>query len=116
MEPTEIGRQLVFNLKRAESVYKNYLAEDQKFLHAKNLKKANDKIIEILTNYNQNLPKALENDMLLLLEHLEIWSERWVELQQKLNPSLDDVFIFQNTHQFPKSAAQKIINYVENNH
>ena len=94
MEPTEIGRQLVFNLKRAESAYKNYLANDKKFLYAKILKKANDKLIEILTEYNQNLPKALENDMLLLLEHLEIWSEHWVDLQQSLKPSIDDVFIF----------------------
>ena len=113
MKPTEVGRHLLFNLKRAERAYQVYLDNGQQFIYAKNLKKANDTIINLLTNHNHSLPKTLENDAILLLEHLEIWSEHWMDLAQKQNPELNDEFIFQNKHQFPKGEAQNIINHFE---
>lgn len=115
MTQTELGRTIVFNLKRAEIAYKNYLDFDKKYIYAKNIKKANDCVQKAIIEYSYIIPKSIENDILLLLEHLEIWTERWVDLERKRSPNLDDEFVFQNKHQFPKDACQNIINHFENN-
>lgn len=115
MTQIELGRIIVFHLKRAEVAYKNYLGYDKKYIYAKNIKKANDCVQRVIIEYNHLLPKSLEEDIIQLLEHLEIWTERWVDLENKQSPDLDDEFIFQNKHQFPRNACQNIINHFENN-
>jgi hypothetical protein len=111
MKKSEIGRALVFNMKRAEIAYKNYLDNDRQFLYAWNIKKANDQIIDIIVTYNQALPAGLEGDMLQLLEHLEIWAALWEDLEQTLHPGLTDEFVFENKHRFPGKAARNIRNH-----
>ena len=111
MNQDSFARSIVFNLKRSDMAYKNYMANGKKYLYARIIKKANEAIIDTILSSITEIPEEIEDDTLKLLEHLEIWQEHWVKLDSELTPELDDKFIFENKHQFPKSAAQNIVSY-----
>jgi hypothetical protein len=93
------------NLKRSEIAYKAYLQDGKKFIYARVLKVCNKQLRKLLIENSFLFSETLQNDALNLISHYDIWIEKWNGLKRKLKPSLDDEFVFDNTHIFPKDAA-----------
>ena len=100
--------QTFINFKRSEIAYKNYLHDGKKFIHAKVLKTCNEQLRTLLIENSFLLSDTLQHDALSLITHYDIWIEKWNESEQTLKPSLDGVFIFENSYTFPKDAATRI--------
>jgi hypothetical protein len=97
--------QTYTNLKRSEISYNNYLNDKKKFIHAKILKECNEQIRKLLLENSFLLSDSLQQDALNLISHYDIWIEKWKDLESKMQPDLDDEFVFQNTVSFPKSSS-----------
>jgi hypothetical protein len=104
-------KDLYYQFKRADNVYKNYLNE-KIFLYASGIRKANDRIYQQLeTNLglfdNEQSMCALE-----LIAHYDVWMAQFDELVQELNPSLSTIFVFDrfpNSLPFPKEAKETFL-------
>ncbi len=99
--------KLYVNFNRSEIAYKNYLKEDNVFLHASILKECNLLLRNLLLENTHLMEKELRNAALDLICHYDIWITKWNDLYDKTKPNLDDVFVFENNHVFPKEAEQK---------
>jgi hypothetical protein len=102
--------QTYTNLKRSEIAYNNYLNDEKKFIHAKILKTCNEQIRDLLLENSFLLSDTLQQDALKLISHYDIWIEKWIDLEQKRKPDLEDEFVFQNTYSFPKDASNNLEN------
>jgi hypothetical protein len=100
--------QTFINLKRSEIAYKNYLQDEKKFIHAKILKTCNEQLRSLLIENSFLLSDTLQHDALTLITHYDIWIEKWNALEQTQKFSLDEIFVFENKHTFPKDAAIRI--------
>jgi len=89
-------------------LHDNYLKDDKIYLHAKILKECNLRIRELLLENAFILDDDLKKDAIDLISHYDIWVEKWNDLKEKINPNLDDFFIFQNEHRFPKEAERRL--------
>ena len=107
---TNILGQIVINFKRSEIAYKNYLQDEKIFIHAKALKACNEKVRHLLIENSFLLSDSLQHDALNLITHYDIWIEKWNELEKTQKPSLSEIFVFENSHTFPKEAARRIEN------
>jgi len=45
-----------------------------------------------------------------LISHLDIWIEKWNDLENKQKPNIEDGFVFENKFTFPREAAQNLEN------
>ena len=102
--------QIYVGLKRTEIAYNNYLQIGQTFIHAKILKACNEQIRNLLFENSFLLSDNLQNDALKLISHYDIWLEKWINLEKKSKPELEDKFLFQNTFTFPKESAINLEN------
>lgn len=100
--------QTIINLKRSEIAYKNYLQYEKKFIYAKELKTCNEELRSLLTENIFLLSNTLQQDALTLIIHYDIWIEKWNKLEQSQKFSLDEIFVFENEHTFPRDAAIRI--------
>ena len=80
----------------------------KKFRYAEILKLHNTAVKNLLTDNSNMIPGDLEKDVAAIIEHYTIWTAKWDDLKNKLNPAPDDEFVFENDHRFPKVAAQKL--------
>ncbi len=99
---------LLWCLKRSESAYRMYLQNGKTFLYANVIRGANEDIVLLVQNNMDLIPSELMDDFTAIYEHLEIWRLRWYELEETSTPDLDDEFIFQNKHSFPREANERI--------
>lgn len=99
--------KLFINFNRSEIAYKNYLKEGGVFLHARILKECNEFLRHLLIENSYLMGEELRNAALDLICHYDIWITKWNDLYDKTKPKLDDVFVFENNHVFPKEAEQK---------
>lgn len=88
--------------------YREYLQNGQTFFYAKQLFQYNSAIQSALIKDMDILPGNLKSDAVELISHYQAWTEKWLELEKEITPSDSDVFIFQNTHTFPRQAARNI--------
>lgn len=72
------------------------------------LKVHNTAVKNLLADNIPIIPPDLKKDVEAIIEHYTIWTAKWDDLKNKLNPAPDDEFVFQNDHRFPKSAAQRL--------
>lgn len=100
--------QIFINLKRSEIAYKNYLQDEKTFIHAKILKTCNEQLRSLLIENSFLLSDTMQHDALTLITHYDIWIEKWNALEQTHKFSLDEIFVFENKHTFPKDAAIRI--------
>jgi hypothetical protein len=88
-----------------------YLQNGKTYLYANVIRGANEDVIMLIQNNMDLIPSELMEDFAALFEHLEIWRLKWYDLEESLNPALDDEFIFQNKHSFPRDANERIEMY-----
>lgn len=88
--------------------YKEYLSYGKIFRFAQQLKQCNSKALELLAQYKQLLPSDMQPDAAILINHYNIWTEKWENLVKELNPAPDDEFVFANTVTFPREAARNL--------
>lgn len=108
-EYTFVG-QIYISLKCTEIAYRNYHQNGKKFLYARILKTYNNRIRDLLLEKSHLLSENLQNDALKLITHYDIWIEKWNELKNNNNHSLEDEFIFQNKDIFPSDASKNLEN------
>ncbi len=102
-----------FFLHLSRKAYAKYLA-NKIFLHAKNIRAANEKVCSLLEEFPEWLPDELFADAIELLNHYGIWMAQFDEHELRLQPKLDDLFIFHhldNQSAFPKAAEQHFFDY-----
>jgi hypothetical protein len=86
-------------------IYKAYLQNGKTYIYAKELRRVNNETTLLLEKNLTIFIPELNAAAKLLIEHYSIWRSKWDELDNELNPSDDDEFVFQNNHTFPKEAA-----------
>jgi hypothetical protein len=101
----DFAEQVHYNLGQSAVAYKEYLQNGKTFKHAQMLKIYNEKIKELLLENRHLLSNELQENSKALIEHYDIWLEKWNDLAQKLNPLPDDEFVFANEFTFPRKAA-----------
>ena len=115
LEFREVIRPLFLLMKLSGLAYENYL-KSKIYLHARVIRSSNKKIYNhILANLSR-IPEALQDDILQLLNHYDIWMEQFGEFEGSVKPTLSDPFIFYHIDQFsafPKKAEQNIFNYYQ---
>lgn len=103
---TKLFSDIHFLMANSLLAYKNYQQNGKTYFYAKELRKCNSEMIDILKNYDSFFSNDIKKAAVALLDHYIIWRNKWDELKQNLNPNEADVFIFPNEHTFPKWAAQ----------
>lgn len=95
-------------MRRAEAAYRAYLADGRRFIHTRVLRESNEAVRDLLLRGGHLLPEPLQADALALIAHLDAWLLRWYDTRNALRPSLDDAFVFENPHVFPREAAERL--------
>ncbi|PCK33601.1 hypothetical protein [Pseudoalteromonas piscicida] len=106
----ELGK-LLFYFDRGRKTYSSYLENGSTYLYARILKENNENIVNVLSTIYCYCPEDLQEDILELTYHIDIWSSHWWALEKDLNPGPNDVFIFQNPARYPKSSEDNIVSY-----
>ena len=88
--------------------YQQYIHNGKTFRFAKELRKCNTEMIDLLLHDSIRQCPDLSEAAHALIEHYIIWRNKWDDLAAILKPSPDDGFVFENEHRFPKWAAKKI--------
>jgi hypothetical protein len=88
------------------TAYKNYQQHGKTYQYAKGLRRVNTAMIALLEQNKELLTGEMDEASAALIEHYKIWTAKWDELEKGLSPLADDEFVFQNSHTFPKAAAQ----------
>jgi len=101
-------QSVVLHWEQSAKAYKEYLENGKKFRHAERLKLHNSVVKDLLIENSSIIPDEFQKDVADIIEHYVIWSAKWDQLKNKLNPAPDDEFVFQNEHRFPKQAAQRL--------
>lgn len=104
----EMLRQVTASLAGSLTAYQTYLSKGKTYEYARLIKQYNLEVYQLLQNHSLLLPARLRPDALALIRHYEAWLERWNDLDKKLSPELNDLFVFENPHTFPKEAAQRL--------
>lgn len=95
----------------AATAYKSYLAGGKTFRFAQQLRRHNDRITDYLQQARNHLSPALQADADALLHHLQVWTRKWDALALEINPSPDDLFVFENEVTFPRTSAGNLVDY-----
>jgi len=106
---------LYFFMQLSRTAYAKYSA-NKIFLHAEAIRLANRKVYKLLVEKTSYIPAELQNDILQLLNHYDIWFTQFKKHKKKLKPSLGDEFVFNQLDSqsaFPKAAEEKIFSYYE---
>jgi len=105
-----------FFLHLSRKAYAKYLA-NKIFLHAKNIRAANQKIYNLLEELPAYLPEELVDDAIELINHYGIWMAQFDEWKKGNSPKLADLFVFYHLDDqsaFPKDAEQHFFDYYKN--
>ena len=102
-----------FFLHLSRRAYAKYLV-NKIYLHAKNIRSANQKVYSLLEEFPALLPEELMTDAIELPNHYGIWMSQFDEWQKLHEPKLADPFIFYHLDEqsaFPKEAEQHFFDY-----
>ncbi len=102
-----------FFLHLSRRAYAKYLV-NKIFLHAKNIRTANEKICSLLEEFPALLPEELFDDAIELLNHYGIWMAQFDAYETQQQPRLEDLFIFHHIDSqsaFPKESEQHFFDY-----
>lgn len=93
---------------KAQVLYQDYLAAGKTFAYARKLRAINEQIQVLVSDDSALLPATLRQDALALLPHIQVWMQKWLELERELKPGDDTVFVFENDVRFNKEAAARL--------
>ena len=112
---TELLSPLDFLLRLSGRAYEKYMA-NKIYLHALNIRKANEMIYGLLIDKIHLIPAELQNDCIELLNHYDCWMLQFKDEEQKRKPGLTDEFIFYRLDDqmaYPRIAEQHIFETVK---
>ena len=93
--------------------YNKYL-KNKIYLHALTIKSANTRIYNLIVSNLAYVPEELQDDILNLLNHYDIWFIQFNDYEMKIKPALSDNFIFTHLDDqcaFPRLSEQKIFKF-----
>ena len=99
-----------FLLRLSAKAYEKYMA-NKIYLHALNIRKANEMIYKLVIDKIDHIPPNLQPDCIELLNHYDCWMLQFKEEEEKRKPFLTDEFIFYRLDDqmaFPRLSEQKI--------
>ena len=101
---------LNFLLHLSRKAYEKYMV-NKIYLHALNIRKANQFIYDLIINKIKIIPDNLQKDCIELLNHYDCWMLQFKDEEQKKQPSLTDEFIFYRADEqvaFPRLSEARI--------
>jgi len=99
-----------FLLRLSARAYEKYMG-NKIYLHALNIRKANEMVYRLILDKLHLIPDEIQNDCIELLNHYDCWMFQFKDEEQKRNPLLTDEFIFYRLDDqmaFPRSSEQHI--------
>jgi hypothetical protein len=111
----ELLSPLGFLLRLSGRAYKKYMG-NKIYLHALNIRKANEKIYQLLLDKIHFIPEEIQTDCIELLNHYDCWMLQFKDEEQKRKPSLSDEFIFYRIDgqmAYPRSAEAHIFETIK---
>ena len=112
---TELLSPLNFLLRLSGRAYEKYMA-NKIYLHALNIRKANEMICRLILDKIHFIPETIEQDCIELLNHYDCWMLQFKDEEQKRKPSLTDEFIFYRIDDqmaYPRLSEQHIFDTVK---
>ena len=109
----EVILPLYLLMQLSAKAYKKYMV-NKIYLHALVIRSSNKKISEHILSKLSLIPEQLQDDVLQLLNHYDIWMTQFADFEKNKKPALTDPFIFYHVDDlsaFPASAEQKIFDY-----
>lgn len=107
---TELLSPINFLLKLSGRAYEKYML-NKIYLHALNIRKANEMIYQLVLDKIDHIPANLQQDFIELLNHYDCWMLQFKDEEQKRKPSLTDEFVFYRLDDqmgYPRLSEQKI--------
>jgi len=107
---TEFLSPVNFLLHLSGKAYEKYMA-NKIYLHALNIRKANEMIYQLVLDKINYIPVNLQPDCIELLNHYDCWMLQFKDEEQKRKPSLTDEFVFYQLDSqmaYPRSSEQRI--------
>lgn len=102
------------NLSRCKVAYDSYISHGKIFLYAKILKECNNSIKELLIQNSYLLPTRQFENAIALLHHIDVWGVIWDEAFKAKKPTLNSIFTFENTVNFPHVEVSNLMEYLDN--
>ena len=100
---------LVMSFRRSSSAYRNYLNHGKTFRWSLVIWRANNDLVSLLIQTGWMLPDTHKDEAIRIVTHLDLWASLWERHKCDMQPTLDDIFVFENSHSFPRDAEEKII-------
>lgn len=104
---------LHLRLRSAQQAYAAYLEDQKRFLYASILFDHNSAARDISLRYGYLLPEHLQDDLLKLIFHIDVWMTLWIELRDRTSPKTSDPFVFDNPVSFPRESVARISEYFD---
>jgi hypothetical protein len=107
---TELLSPLNFLLRLSARAYEKYMG-NKIYLHALNIRKANEMIYQLILDKMNFIPDEIQKDCIELLNHYDCWMLQFKDEEQKRKPLLTDEFIFYRIDDqmaFPRLSEQYI--------
>ena len=102
---------LDFRLRSAHQAYAAYLGGQRTYLHAAILYDHNSAARDLALRYGYLLPADLQDDLLKLIFHIDVWMTLWNELKDRTSPKPTDPFVFDNPVPFPRESVGRILEH-----
>jgi len=102
---------LDFRLRSAHQAYTVYLEGKRIFLFAAILYDHNSAARDLALRYGYLLPAHLQDDLLKLIFHIDVWMTLWTDLKDRTSPKTTDQFVFDNPAPFPRESIARISDY-----
>lgn len=99
-----------FLLRLSGKAYEKYMT-NKIYLHALNIRKANERIYQLVLDKINYIPVNLQADCIELLNHYDCWMLQFKDEEQKRKPSLTDEFVFfqlDGQMAYPRLSEQRI--------
>lgn len=97
---SELLGPLNMQFDRTQRAFKRWKSQDL-YLEAKVVKVGNEVIRDLLLNNGHLIPPELLDDAGKLIEHYDVWLEKFEEQRSSENPNLETKFVFVGPDGFP---------------
>jgi hypothetical protein len=105
-----IEKKIIRSISRSQSAYQLYL-EDRFYFQALRIYKANVQLYSLLNEFVFSCDELILRDVLNYIFHLDDWLIQFKQAEDKLNPNLEDLFVFDRLNKsisFPSDFSNKL--------